>query len=103
MEAIRSIRHELPKTNTMNIHVSLIPYIKAAGELKTKPTQHSVQELRRIGITPHMLVCRTEKELPKILKDKLALSCDIDKMLLLKLEMHNQFIKFLFISLKKEY
>jgi len=79
LEAIRSMRHELPKSNTMNIHVSLIPYIKAAGELKTKPTQHSVQELRRIGITPHMLVCRTEKELPKALKDKLALSCDIDR------------------------
>ena len=79
MEAIRAIRHELDKRNTMNIHVSLIPYIKAAGELKTKPTQHSVQELRRIGITPHMLVCRTEKELPKNLKDKLALSCDIDR------------------------
>ena len=57
----------------------LVPFIKAAGELKTKPTQHSVQELRRIGITPHMLVCRTEKELPKALKDKLALSCDIDR------------------------
>jgi CTP synthase len=79
MEAIRAIRHELPKTNTMNIHVTLVPYIRAAGELKTKPTQHSVQELRRIGITPHMLVCRTEKPLPKNLKDKLALSCDIDK------------------------
>ncbi len=79
MEAIRAIRHELPKTNTMNIHVTLIPYIKAAGELKTKPTQHSVQELRRIGITPHMLVCRTERSLPKNLKDKLALSCDIDR------------------------
>ncbi|PRM90212.1 CTP synthase [Aliarcobacter cryaerophilus] len=79
LEAIRSIRHELPKSNTMNIHVSLVPFIKAAGELKTKPTQHSVQELRRIGITPHMLVCRTEQELPKALKDKLALSCDIDR------------------------
>ena len=79
LEAIRSIRHELPKSNTMNIHVSLVPYIKAAGELKTKPTQHSVQELRRIGITPHMLVCRTERELPKALKDKLALACDIDR------------------------
>jgi CTP synthase len=79
MEAIRSIRHELPKSNTMNIHLSLVPYIKAAGELKTKPTQHSVQELRRIGITPHMLVCRTERELPKNLKDKLALACDIDR------------------------
>ena len=79
LEAIRSIRHELPKSTPMNLHVSLVPFIKAAGELKTKPTQHSVQELRRIGITPHMLVCRTEKELPKALKDKLALSCDIDR------------------------
>jgi len=79
MEAIRAIRHELPKSNTMNIHVSLIPFIKAAGELKTKPTQHSIQELRRIGITPHMLVCRTERPLPKNLKDKLALSCDVDR------------------------
>ncbi len=79
MEAIRAIRHELPKSNTMNIHVSLIPFIRAAGELKTKPTQHSIQELRRIGITPHMLVCRTEKPLPKNLKDKLALSCDVDR------------------------
>ena len=79
LEAIRSIRHELPKSNTMNIHVSLVPYIKAAGELKTKPTQHSVQELRRIGITPHMLVCRTEKELPKALKDKLPPPPHIDR------------------------
>lgn len=79
MEAIRAIRHEMPKANTMNIHVSLIPYIKVAEELKTKPTQHSVQELRRIGITPHMLVCRTEKTLPKHLKEKLARSCDVDR------------------------
>ncbi len=78
MEAIREIRHELPKTNTMNIHVTLVPYISAAGELKTKPTQHSVQELRRIGITPHMLVCRAEQPLPKDLKKKLAMSCDVD-------------------------
>lgn len=78
MEAIREIRHELPKTNTMNIHVTLVPYISAAGELKTKPTQHSVQELRRIGITPHVLVCRTERPLPKDLKKKLAMSCDVD-------------------------
>lgn len=78
MEAIREIRHELDKTRTMNLHVTLIPYISAAGELKTKPTQHSVQELRRIGITPHMLVCRTERPLPKALKKKLAMSCDVD-------------------------
>ena len=79
MEAVREVRHENPKTTTMNIHVTLIPYIAAAGELKTKPTQHSVQELRRIGIMPHMLVCRTEKKLPTALKKKLAYSCDVDE------------------------
>ena len=78
MEAIRQIRQEVGKKNAMFVHVTLIPFIKAAGELKTKPTQHSVQELRRIGITPHMLICRTEKNLPKSLKRKLANSCDID-------------------------
>jgi CTP synthase len=79
MEAVREVRHENPKTTTMNIHVTLIPYIAAAGELKTKPTQHSVQELRRIGIMPHMLVCRTEQKLPTSLKKKLAYSCDVDE------------------------
>jgi CTP synthase len=79
MEAVREVRHENPKTTTMNIHVTLIPYIAAAGELKTKPTQHSVQELRRIGIMPHMLVCRTERKLPLDLKRKLAYSCDVDE------------------------
>jgi CTP synthase len=79
LEAVRQLKHEVGKKNAMFVHVTLIPYIKAAGELKTKPTQHSVQELRRIGITPHMLVCRTEKHLPKSLKEKLADSCDIEK------------------------
>jgi len=79
LEAVRQLKHEVGKTNAMFVHVTLIPYIKAAGELKTKPTQHSVQELRRIGITPHMLVCRTEKSLPKALKEKLAESCDIER------------------------
>ncbi|WP_456480020.1 glutamine hydrolyzing CTP synthase [Nautilia sp.] len=79
LEAVRQLKHEVGKTNAMFVHVTLIPYIKAAGELKTKPTQHSVQELRRIGITPHMLVCRTEKPLPKFLKEKLADSCDIER------------------------
>ena len=78
MEAVREIRHENPKNKVMNIHVTLVPYIKAAGELKTKPTQHSVQELRRIGIMPHMLVCRSEHKLPDGLKKKLAYSCDVD-------------------------
>jgi len=79
MEAVREIRHENTKNIIMNIHVTLIPYISAAGELKTKPTQHSVQELRRIGIMPHMLVCRTEQKLPNDLKLKLSNSCDVDE------------------------
>ncbi len=78
MEAIRELKHELDDDNTMNIHVTLIPYLAAAGELKTKPAQHGVQELRRIGITPHMLVCRTERPLPKDLKRKLAMFCDVN-------------------------
>ena len=79
LETIRQLRLDLGPENTLFLHLTLVPYIATAGELKTKPTQHSVQELRRIGITPHMLVCRTERELPKALKDKLALSCDIDR------------------------
>ena len=79
LEAVRQIKQEVGKSNAMFIHVTLIPYIKAAGELKTKPTQHSVQELRRIGITPSMIVARTEKSLPKSLKAKLADSCDVDR------------------------
>ena len=78
MESIRQIRQEVGRKNAMFVHVTLVPYIKAAGELKTKPTQHSVQELRRIGITPHMLICRSEASLPKSLKRKLANSCDVD-------------------------
>ena len=62
----------------MYIHVTLIPYIKAAGEVKTKPTQHSVKELRSIGIQPNVIVCRTEYELSEDLKRKIALFCDID-------------------------
>ncbi len=79
LETIRQIKHELGSSNVMNIHVTLLPYIKAAGELKTKPTQHSVGELRRIGITPNMIILRSEQPIPKDVKDKIALSCDIDK------------------------
>ena len=78
-EAIRALGAEVGKGRYMNIHLTLIPYIRVAGELKTKPTQHSVQELRRIGLTPDMLICRSEMPLPKELKDKLAFSCGIDR------------------------
>jgi len=77
MEAIRQMKHDEEVAGTFFIHVTLIPYIKAAGELKSKPTQHSVQELRRIGITPQMIIARSENGLPKTFKKKLAMSCDV--------------------------
>ena len=77
LEAIRQMRHELGRENCMFVHVTLIPWIAAAQELKTKPTQHSVKELRAIGIQPDMLICRTERFLAKDLKDKIALFCDV--------------------------
>jgi len=79
LETIRQMKHELGKTKVMNIHVTLLPYIKAAGELKTKPTQHSVQELRRIGIAPHMLVLRAEVPVSAEIKRKIAYSCDVEE------------------------
>ncbi|NLB87995.1 MAG: CTP synthase, partial [Syntrophomonadaceae bacterium] len=79
LEAIRQLKFDLGKDNVLYIHVTLVPYIKTAGELKTKPTQHSVKELRSIGIQPDILVCRTEKDLSEDLKAKLALFCDVEK------------------------
>jgi CTP synthase len=79
LETIRQMKHELGKENLMNIHVTLLPYIRTAGELKTKPTQHSVQELRRIGITPQMLILRGEERIPTDIKRKIAYTCDIDE------------------------
>lgn len=79
LEALRAMRVELGKKRTMNIHLTLVPYIKVAGELKTKPTQHSIGELRRIGITPDMIICRSEMPLTKDLKNKVALSCGVEK------------------------
>jgi len=78
LETIRQMKHELGKENLMNIHVTLLPYIRTAGELKTKPTQHSVQELRRIGITPQMLILRGEERIPTDIKRKIAYTCDVD-------------------------
>ncbi|WP_152395686.1 CTP synthase [Paenibacillus guangzhouensis] len=78
LEAIRQIKSDIGRDNVMYIHCTLIPYIKAAGEIKTKPTQHSVKELRSIGIQPNVIVCRTEYELSEDTKRKIALFCDID-------------------------
>ena len=72
LEAIRQVKKEVNRDDVLYIHVTLVPYISAAGELKTKPTQHSVKELRGIGIQPDIIVCRTEKEISREMKDKLA-------------------------------
>ncbi len=78
LEAIRQVKYDIGKENTMYIHVTLVPYLASAGELKTKPTQHSVKELRSIGIQPDVVVCRTEKPLTREMKDKIALFCNLD-------------------------
>ena len=78
IEAIRQMRHEEGRENTLFIHLTLVPWIAAAQELKTKPTQHSVKELRAIGIQPDMLLCRSERPLPDEVKEKIALFCDVD-------------------------
>ena len=79
LEALRQLRREIGKENCIVVHLTLIPYLKAAQELKTKPTQHSVKELLQAGIQPDILVCRTEHHLPKELKEKLALFCNVDE------------------------
>lgn len=79
LEAIRQMRWELGEHYAMFIHVTLLPYIKAAGEQKTKPTQHSVNKMREIGIQPDILLCRTEKTIPKEQKEKIALFCNVDR------------------------
>ncbi|RPI17301.1 MAG: CTP synthase [Acidobacteriales bacterium] len=78
LEAIRQMRHEEGRENTIYVHVTLVPWIAAAHELKTKPTQHSVKELREIGIQPDILLCRSERFLPPDVREKIALFCDVD-------------------------
>ncbi len=78
-EAIRQFALEVGKQNCLFIHLTLVPYLKAAGELKTKPTQHSVQELRKIGIQPDVVICRTERHIPDEDCDKIAQMCSIDR------------------------
>ena len=79
LEAIRQVKKEVGRNDVLYIHVTLVPYIGAAGELKTKPTQHSVKELRSIGITPDILVCRSERPMSEEMIAKLAMFCDVDK------------------------
>jgi CTP synthase len=79
LEAIRQMRQELGRDNTIFVHVTLVPWISAAGELKTKPTQHSVKELLSIGIQPDMLLCRTDRFLSREMKSKIALFCNVEE------------------------
>jgi len=79
LEAIRQFRHDRGFENCLYIHVTLVPYIRSAGELKTKPTQHSVMELRKIGIQPDILLCRCERDLPQDMKSKIALFCNVEE------------------------
>lgn len=79
LEAIRQFKKDVGKENVLYIHVSLLPYIRSAGELKTKPTQHSVKELKGIGIQPDILVCRSEIPVSEKIREKLALFCDVEK------------------------
>ncbi len=78
LEAIRQFRADAGSRNVLYVHLTLVPYIAAAGELKTKPTQHSVNELRRIGIQPDILICRTDRMLPADIKRKIALFCNVE-------------------------
>ncbi|MDS1030366.1 CTP synthase [Bacillota bacterium LX-D] len=79
LEAIRQLKSDIGRENVMYIHVTLVPFLSAAGEAKTKPTQHSVKELRSIGIQPDVIVCRSTQPLSKDMEEKIALFCDIDK------------------------
>ncbi len=79
LEAIRQFKYEVGRNNVIYIHLTLVPFIKAAGEIKTKPTQHSVRNLQEIGIQPDILLCRTEKELAPEIRQKIAQFCNVDK------------------------
>ena len=73
------MRHDIGRDNVFFLHVSLVPYIGPSGELKTKPTQHSVAALRIIGIQPDAIVCRSDREIPSSVKRKISLMCDVDE------------------------
>ena len=79
LEAIRQMRNEVGRDNVFYIHITLLPYMSATGELKTKPTQHSVKELRSIGIQPDAIICRSDSPIPPSIKDKISLFCDVPK------------------------
>jgi CTP synthase len=86
LEALRQIHRELDSDRTLFVHVTLLPYVGATGELKTKPTQHSVKELRSIGIQPDVICCRSDYPVPEDMRDKVALFCDVDRRAVVPLE-----------------
>ena len=79
LEAIRQLRSDLGRENVLYVHIALVPYVASAGELKSKPVQHSVKELRSIGISPEIVICRTDRFLPRSVKQKVALFCDVEE------------------------
>ena len=79
LEAIRQMRYDVGRENCLYVHLTLVPYIKTSGELKTKPTQHSVKEMRAIGIQPDMLFCRTDRLIPPEAKKKIAIHCNLER------------------------
>ncbi|HBC06294.1 MAG TPA: CTP synthetase, partial [Rhodospirillaceae bacterium] len=79
LEAIRQLRNDLGRDRTMYMHLTLLPYIPTAGELKTKPTQHSVKELLSVGIQPDVLLCRADRPLPEGERKKISLFCNVDE------------------------
>ena len=79
LEAARQVRHDVGRANSFFLHVSLVPYLAPSGELKTKPTQHSVAMLRQVGITPDAIVCRADRDIPVSIKRKISMMCDVDE------------------------
>jgi CTP synthase len=102
LEAIRQFKRDVGRKNVLYVHLTLVPYIKTAGEVKTKPTQHSVGKLREIGIEPDILVCRTENDLSKSIKDKLALFCNVEEKAVIVEKDVNSCIYQVPIDLRKE-
>ena len=101
LEAIRQMRNEVGQENSLFIHLTLVPFMEASGELKTKPTQHSVRELREIGIQADILLCRTDRLLPREIKDKISLFCNVAPKRSSRPRMLKAFMKFHWFCTKR--
>jgi CTP synthase len=100
MEALRQLRNEVGRENVFFIHVTWLPYIGATGEIKTKPTQHSVAALRSIGISPNMIIARCDHPIGDGIRDKIALFCDVEKQAVIPMVTTTSCTKFHFWSRK---